>query len=108
MNHIAKVAGVVAGCSRSTVAVLVTVAVASISALPSTARAQQQLNGTTTAVNAGPGGQFDPHVDCNLASYTNDTESVQEIHYFDFTTNTDHTIPTVGLAFLSAFMRRPR
>src|SRR5438067_13899215 len=70
-------------------------------AMPSTATAQQQLTGTTTVINNGPGDQVNPHVDCNLASYTNDIGSVQEVHYFDFGTSTDHTIPTVGVAFLS-------
>jgi len=100
MNHIASIARVVAARCGTTLSLLAIVAVASLAALPGAARAQQQLTGTTTVINNGPGDQINPHVDCNVASYTNDT-GVQDIHYFDFSTNTDHTIPTVGLAFLS-------
>src|SRR5262249_12408344 len=57
--------------------------------------------GTTRTINDGPGDQINPHVACNLASYTSDISGFQTIHYFDFATNTDHTIPTVGPAFLS-------
>jgi Tol biopolymer transport system component len=59
------------------------------------------LTGTFQVVGAGAGDQVNPHVDCNLASYTNDTGGSAEIHYFDFNTSTDQAIPVVGVSFLS-------
>lgn len=41
-------------------------------------------NGSLQIVASGPGDQIDPHVSCNLASYTNDTGAVREIHLFRF------------------------
>ena len=85
----------------SVVSILLLVGLAGIGILPSAAGAQPQLTGTTTVISTAAGDQVSPSVDCNLASYTNDTGAAQEIHYFDFTTNTDHVVPTVGVAFLS-------
>src|SRR5437773_8662826 len=60
------------------------------------------LTGTFHVVNNGPGNQTNPHVDCNLASYTNDDfQGSSTIHYFDFTTNTDHVVPGNQLDLLS-------
>src|SRR5690242_12944160 len=66
------------------------------------------LSGTEQLIAGGPGDQVNPHVDCNLASYTNDTGSTQEVHYFDFTTNTDHTIPTTRVSVPLGRERHPR
>ena len=52
------------------------------------------LPGVLQAINNGHGDQFDPHVDCNLVSYTDkDLLGASRIRYFDFATNTDHLIP---------------
>jgi len=60
------------------------------------------LTGTFQAVNNGFGDQTDPHIDCDLASYTNDDFfGFLSIHYFDFSTNTDHVIPGIGTDILS-------
>jgi len=60
------------------------------------------LAGTFQPVDAGLGDQFDPHVDCNLVSYTSDDlHGREEIRYFDFSTNTDHVIPGNGADSLS-------
>jgi hypothetical protein len=68
---------------------------------PTPARAQAQLTGTTTALNAGPGDQISPAVDCNLASYTDDQGISQRVRYFDFTTSTEQAVPNSALSFLS-------
>src|SRR5436190_2048644 len=36
------------------------------------------LSGTFQVVGAGPGDQINPHVDCNLASYTSDSGLTQQ------------------------------
>jgi hypothetical protein len=60
------------------------------------------LPGALQIINASPTNQFDPHVDCNLASYGDDRFGELTVRYFDFTTNTDAAIPVVaGLDFLS-------
>src|SRR6266536_3575991 len=60
------------------------------------------LTGTFQVVNNGPGNQSNPHVACNLASYTfDDFQGTSLIHYFDFATNTDHAVPGNGLDLLS-------
>jgi Tol biopolymer transport system component len=60
------------------------------------------LTGTFSAVNNGPGSQTNPHVDCNTASYTNDDfEGNSTIHFWDFSTSTDHVVPGNGLDRLS-------
>lgn len=55
----------------------------------------QTLTGISQVVNNGPGDQSDPHVDCNLVSYTSkDLQTgASQVHYFDFVTNTDRVIP---------------
>jgi hypothetical protein len=95
---------------------LIAVALVSINADPSLSAARRKggqpaigsqaatliLTGTFLAVNNGPGNQTNPHVDCNLASYTNDDfQGSSTIHYFDFTTNTDHVVPGNQLDLLS-------
>jgi len=60
------------------------------------------LAGTFQAVDAGPGDQFDPHVDCNLVAYTSDDlRGREDIRYFDFSTNTVNVIPGNGADSLS-------
>lgn len=60
------------------------------------------LTGSFSPVNNGPGNQTNPHVDCNVASYTNDDlEGSSTIHYWDFSTSTDHVLPGNGLDRLS-------
>lgn len=60
------------------------------------------LTGSFSAVNNSQGNQTNPHVDCNVASYTNDDfQGSSTIHYWDFTTSTDHEIPGNGLDRLS-------
>ena len=60
------------------------------------------LAGTSQTINDGPGQQTDPHVYCNLASYTNDDDmGTLQIRYFDFTTNTDRLISGNGADSLS-------
>ena len=60
------------------------------------------LTGTFSAVNNGPGNQTNPKVDCATASYTNDDfQGSSMIHYWDFSTGTDHVIPGNGLDRLS-------
>ena len=60
------------------------------------------LTGVFQVVNDGLGTQTDPHANCDLVSYTNDDHlGVASIHYFDFSTNTDHVIPGNGSTFLS-------
>src|SRR5690242_11137356 len=53
-----------------------------------------QITGTYQTVASGPGDQVNPHVDCNLATYTNDTGTTNNVHYFNFGTNSDATVPT--------------
>ena len=60
------------------------------------------LAGTFQVVNNGPGEQADPHIDCNLVSYTYaDGQGSLHVRYYDFTTNTDHAIPGDGVNGLS-------
>jgi WD40-like Beta Propeller Repeat len=59
------------------------------------------VTGISTDVNVGIGDQTDPHVDCNIAAYTSTESGVSEIRYFDFFTNTDQIVPTIGPAILA-------
>lgn len=60
------------------------------------------LPGTTQPINAAFGNQTNPHVACNIATYTDDDfEGTSAIKYFDFATNTEHTVPGNGLDRLS-------
>lgn len=60
------------------------------------------LPGTTQQVSVAPGNQTNPHVACNLVSYTNDDfEGSSTIRYFDWATNTEHVLPGDGLDRLS-------
>ncbi|HZN93597.1 MAG TPA: hypothetical protein VFB81_12885 [Myxococcales bacterium] len=70
---------------------------------PTLALAQApSLSGTFSVVNNGPGEQTDPHVDCDLAPYTNDdNQGSQTIRYYNFATSTDHEIPGNGSDSLS-------
>jgi hypothetical protein len=58
------------------------------------------LTGTFQNVNVGPGDQTNPHVSGDIATYTS-TDLTSEIRYYDFFTNTDQVVPTVGVARLS-------
>jgi hypothetical protein len=61
------------------------------------------LVGSFTVVNNGPGNQYNPHVACDLASYTNDDfQGSSTIHYYDFASNTDHVVPGNQVDLLSA------
>jgi Tol biopolymer transport system component len=60
------------------------------------------LTGTTQQIKVAPGDQTNPHVACNIATYTDDDfQGNSIIKYFDFATNTEHTIPGNGLDRLS-------
>src|SRR5262245_37820251 len=57
---------------------------------------------TTQVVNNELGNQTNPHVDCNLASYTyDDFQGASTIHYQDLTTGSDHVIPGNQVDLLS-------
>jgi Tol biopolymer transport system component len=63
------------------------------------------LTGTFQVVDTSAGDQINPGIDCDLAAYTSDDlQGNTEIRYFDFSTNTGHTIPKIGAEedFLSA------
>ena len=49
-----------------------------------------QVNSPIVVINNGPGNQTDPHVNGNLASYT---DGGTRIHYFNFSTDGDLPIP---------------
>ena len=61
------------------------------------------LPGTTQAVKVGPGDQTNPHVDGNMASYTevDDFSGSSQIYYFDFATNVTQAVPGNGVDLLS-------
>ena len=60
------------------------------------------LTGTFQVVDNGPGDQTDPHIDCGLASYTNDDNwGSLSVRYYDFAANTIHPIPGNGADSLS-------
>ena len=54
------------------------------------------VGGSLVAINNGAGDQAEPHVSGDLASYTN-TDGTRTIHYFDFQTATDRTVPVGAL-----------
>ena len=51
------------------------------------------LQGTLQVVNNGSGNQTSPHVDCDVASYTNDDLGYSTIHYQSLSTGADNIIP---------------
>lgn len=52
------------------------------------------LPGTTQPIDITQGNQTNPHLACGLATYTNDDfQGNSTIKYFDFATNTEHTVP---------------
>jgi WD40 repeat protein len=60
------------------------------------------LAGVLQPINNGPGNQTDPHIDCDIVSYTDDDfQGTLQIRYFDFTTNTDNPVPGNGADSLS-------
>ena len=59
--------------------------------------------GTTLAINNGFGDQTEPHVSGDLAVYTNTSGGSSTIHYFDFSTSADSTVP-VGAPGESDFL----
>jgi len=97
---------------------LIAVALVSINAGPSLSAAQSKgaksaavpqtttvtmLPGTTQAIKVGPGNQTNPHIDCNLASYTEVDwfTGASRIYYFDFATNSTQVVPGNGIDLLS-------
>lgn len=95
-------------------AFLLAAALTGISAMPQPVAAGNNLNlpaqattpllsGTTQPVKVAFGDQTNPHVACNIASYTDDDFfGTSLIKYFDFATNTEHVIPGNGIDRLSA------
>ena len=60
------------------------------------------LTGTTQLIKVTIGDQTNPHVACNIATYTDDDFAGNSIiKYFDFATNTEHTVPGNHLDRLS-------
>jgi len=60
------------------------------------------LAGTTQLIKVTQGDQTNPHVACNIATYTEDDFAGNSIiKYFDFATNTEHTVPGNHLDRLS-------
>lgn len=60
------------------------------------------LAGTAQQISAAGGNQTNPHVMCNIASYTNDDlEGSSTIRYIDYATNTEHVLPGNSLDRLS-------
>jgi len=60
------------------------------------------LPGTFQVVNNGPGDQFNPHVDCDIASYTNDDfQGSSTIHYQNLSTGADNVVPGNQVDLLS-------
>ena len=60
------------------------------------------LTGTFQVVDNGPGEQTDPHIDCGVASYTNDDDlGSLTVRYYDFAANLGHPIPGNGADSLS-------
>src|SRR5215831_19021802 len=60
------------------------------------------LTGSFQAINNGPGDQTNPHVECNLLTYTNDDFMGRStIHYHDLSTNNDNEIPGDDVDLLS-------
>ena len=56
------------------------------------------LAGTMQPISIALGNQTNPHVACNLATYTNDDlEGTSSIRYLDFATNAEHVLPGNGL-----------
>jgi hypothetical protein len=65
------------------------------------AAAQPLLKGTLREINVGAGDQLDPHVDCDLASYTSVEGLQSDVRVFDFRTGSDVRILRPGVSFLS-------
>jgi hypothetical protein len=60
------------------------------------------LPGTAQQISTAGGNQTNPHVQCNIASYTNDDlEGSSTIRYLDYATNTEHVLPGNSLDRLS-------
>ena len=101
--------------ARTLIALFITAVLTSIGATPKPLAAGSKLNfltqtttttpmlpGTTQPVSVAPGNQTNPHVACNLASYTfDDFEGSSTIRYVDFATNTEHVLPVNGFDRLS-------
>src|SRR5215471_6650207 len=61
------------------------------------------LPGTFNVVNDGPGNQYNPHVECDMASYTNDDfQGHSTIHYQNLSTGADNVIPGNDVDLLSS------
>ena len=60
------------------------------------------LPGTAQPIKLAQGNQTNPHLACNLATYTEDDfQGNSSIRYLDFATNTEHVVPGNGLDRLS-------
>ena len=60
------------------------------------------LTGVTQTISNNSGDQYDPHVTCDLVTFTDDDQlGSTQIRYFDFGTNQEHAIPGNGADFLS-------
>jgi hypothetical protein len=103
--------------SLSLLVLLIAVALVSINSWPTLSAARSKaaksavvpqtmtvpmLPGTNQLIKSTGGDQTDPHVDCNLTSYTEDDfQGSSTIHYFDFNTNTEHVVPGNSVDLLS-------
>jgi Tol biopolymer transport system component len=56
----------------------------------------EPLVGTRKVINNGPGNQSDPHVSGALVAYTNESQDMSEIRYYDLSTDQDMAIPNGG------------
>ena len=87
--------------ARTLIAVLIA-AILNLNIFAQTTTTIPMLPGTTQQISIAPGNQTNPHVVCNLVSYTNDDlEGSSTIRYLDFATNTEHIIPGNTLDRLS-------
>lgn len=53
-------------------------------------------NGTITVINDSNGDQVDPHINGNLMTYTSIIPGNSYVHYYDFLTGTDTSVPQEG------------
>lgn len=91
--------------ARTLISLLLAVTLTTISVKPAAAQATTipMLPGTAQPISVTFGNQTNPHVACNIASYTSDDfEGTSAIKYFDFATSSEHTVPGNGLDRLSA------
>jgi hypothetical protein len=68
---------------------LITLVGVTLAVAPVVAMAQTPLVGTSQIITTPPADDYDPHVSCNLVSYTIDLGGVPAVRLFDFATNID-------------------